>query len=567
VATSWLVKCAYAASGVALLALTGCGGGSPDERYDGPPASGYEQPTPSSDLAGGPAPATAPSDSLAGGPRPVASMQPIPNPEDLPLEERRRIYGPKYDHLVYRPKAGGAPGHHAGPPLRSWRDESGKMVVAMRPVANPEDMSAAERKRVYGNRYAPRAHAGPGGHRRPAPASPGPAPVVKPVVKPSPVASAKPPVAPAVVKTPAPTVSAPPKPVAVAPAPAAPKPDTAEARLSALSAAVGPEARSGSRLNIPENLAKGEESKVTLSMPANLLDIIQREAAKLGLVKPARKAEVSATLAGAGYSITPSAAQTQELKAGEAATFNWQVKPGEGEKAPLKATVDGTLTGQKAKPQTFGLATLEQEIAKIVEPAASEARKFGLPSLDRLAIPGLKPIRIGDTVIPPGATTAGIIAFIIALILIALARGASSRKAREERRRKFRTMTDQTAMEPEGSTVSPVVNPMVAAAGGFAAGTAAMTFEPRNSFTDSPSSPEAEAPPAAVYSEPVSMTFAPSADSQTPAPAHTPAPALVFDEVDYNPEVAPPPTPQYVAYPGETHVSPAARSDSLHEPA
>jgi hypothetical protein len=555
------VKSAYAASGLTLLALTGCGGGSPDERYDGPPASGYEQPAAPGELAGGPAPSSSPASSLAGGPRPAASMQPIPNPEDLPLEERRRIYGPKYDKVVYRPKAGGAPGHHAGPPLRSWRDESGKMVVAMRPVANPEDMSAAERKRVYGNRYAPSAHIGSGGRRRPAPA-----PTAKPV------AAVKPAVPPAVVNSPAPPVAPAPKPVAVTPVPtvAAPKTPATENKLTALSAVVGPEVRSGSRLNIPDTLAKGEEAKVTLSMPANLLDIIQREAAKLGLVKPARKAEVSATLAGEGYTITPNAAQTQPLKAGEAATFNWQVKPGESEKSPLKASADGTLTGQKNKPQTFGLATLEQEVAKVVEPAASAARKLGLPSLDRLAIPGLKPIRVGDTVIPPGAATAGIIAFIIALILIALARGASAGKAREERRRKFRTMTDNSGVEPETThapAANPVVNPMLAAAGGFAAGTAAMTFEPRPGVEEVVSPPLVEAAPEAVYVEPVSMTFAPSSDPEPAAQSHSPIPALVLDEVDYNPEVAPPPAPQFVAYPGETHVPPATQSEPLHEPA
>ena len=99
---------------------------------------------------------------LAGGP-PDASMAAIPNPENLPLDERRRIYGNKYDHLSYKPLHG-QQAHGSSPPagqLRSWRDAEGKLVVAMRPIANPEDMTAAERRRVYGKRYAPRPSAAP----------------------------------------------------------------------------------------------------------------------------------------------------------------------------------------------------------------------------------------------------------------------------------------------------------------------------------------------------------------------------------------------------------------------
>jgi len=574
-AASWLVKSAYAASGMALLALTGCGGGSPDERYDGPSASSYEQPSTQSELAGGPSNGSSPGSTLAGGPRQPASMQPIPNPEDLPLEERRRIYGPKYDNVIYRPKAQGSAGHHNGPPLRSWRDESGKMVVAMRPIANPEDLSAAERKRVYGNRYAPRAHSGSSGRRpvvaaapkpttgptpRPVTQAPAARPAAKPVASPAVVAQAAP--------APKPSTPTPIAPPVKAAAPAAPSPTSvappvspADAKLAALSAAVGPEVLGGAKLSVPEALSKGEESKVTLSMPANLLAIIQREAAKLGLAKPARKAEVSATLAGQGYDVTPNAAQTQVLKPGEAVTFNWQVKPTEGEKAPLKATVDGALTGSKSSPQAFSLMALEQEIAKVVDTTVSDAKKLGLPSLDKLAIPGLKPIKIGDTTIPPGATTAGLVAFIIGLILLALARGAASRKAREERRRKFRTMTDHGTNEPDTvptPPATPAINPLLAASGGFAAGAVAVTAVEAadQSVTDAPeTAPPTD--PAPVYSEPVSMTFAPSQPAGMTEIADREVPPMPFEPFPYNPEVAPPADHRFVAYPGDAHVEPA----------
>ncbi|MBX3480954.1 MAG: hypothetical protein KF842_11185 [Caulobacter sp.] len=465
-----MITTAYAASGVALLALTGCGGGAPDDGYGGPGPSTYEQPRTSTDLMGGD---TAPPDDsgLVGGPRDFTGMDPIPNPENLPLPLRQQIYGHKFDHLRYKPLPGQIVEVEAdvtpGAPLRSWRKADGTLVVAMRPIANPEDMTPRERRLVYGKRYAPQPSSAPRHNRnwfhpkpklkpvaptvkaqapKPVPAPrPAPAPAPKVAVAPPPVKAVPPPV---VAPVPAPKIAPP----AVAPAAKAPPVDP---KMAQLSSSVGPEVAKGAVLTVPDSLAKGEESKVTLSLPINLLDVIQKEAAKLGLTKSAKKAEVSATLTGDGYTITPNAAQTQTLKKGEAASFDWMVKPGDGEKTPLKATVNGALTGQKGKTQTFSLATLEQTVARTVETAKSQAKKWGLPSLDKLALPGLKPIIVGGQVISPGATTAGIIAFVLLLILLAMARAGAGRRAREERRRKFRTMTDYNHAEDEAPAPEP----------------------------------------------------------------------------------------------------------------
>ncbi|WP_271068526.1 hypothetical protein [Caulobacter sp. NIBR1757] len=466
---------------------------------------------------GGKPAAPPPADGLAGGPA-ARGMSAIPNPENLPLEERRRIYGNKYDHLKYKPLPGAGDyaqaqprgGKAPGTALRSYRNAQGIWVVHNDPIANPEDMSPAERRRIYGKRYAPGPKSGPSRgwtvwkpKPKPkaaprvaaAPAAKAPPPKVvvakpappKAVVAPKPVAKAPTPAPKPVVKpAPAPVKVTPPVVAKAAPAPAAKpvalppvaKAPAVDPKMAALSTAVSAEAIKGATLTVPDTLAKGEESKVTLSLPVTLLDVIQKEAGKLGLTKAARKSEVSATLTGEGYTITPNAAQTQALKKGEAATFNWRVKPGDGEKTPLKATVDGALKGQKGPARTFSIATLEQVVANAVETGESQAKKLGF-NLDKLAIPGIKPIRIGDTVIPPGATTAGIIVFVLALILLAMARAGSGRRARDERRRKFRTMTDYGRVEPEATPDKDhhAVNPMLAAAGGAAAGaTAAMTF-------------------------------------------------------------------------------------------
>ncbi|MCE3290722.1 MAG: stalk-specific protein, partial [Caulobacter sp.] len=518
VAKKWLISAAYAASCAALLGLTGCGGSAPDDGYGGPGPSSYEESRAPGELMGGKAPP--PADGLAGGPA-VRGMAAIPNPENLPLEERRRIYGNKYDHLKYRPLpgsgdyaqsggrgAGGKGSRAPGAPLRSYRNADGILVVHNAPIANPEDMSPAERRRVYGKRYAPRPQSGarrdwtvwkpkpkarpaprvaaaPAYRPAPAPKAVAPKPAPKVAVAPAPKVAVKPAPAPVKVAPPVAVAKAAPapapviKPAALPPVAKAPVAPAVDPKMAALSTAVSAEAIKGATLTVPDALAQGQEANVTLSLPVSLLDVIQKEAAKLGLTKAARKSDVSATLTGEGYTITPNAAQTQSLKKGEAATFNWQVKPGDGEKTPLKATVEGALKGQKGAPRTFSIATLEQVVANAVESGESQAKKLGF-NLDKLAFPFIKPITIGDTVIPPGATTAGIIAFLIALILLAMARAGSGRRAREERRRKFRTMTDYGRAEPEAAPepAHQPVNPMLAAAGGAAvgAGAAAMTF-------------------------------------------------------------------------------------------
>ncbi|HRD45691.1 MAG TPA: hypothetical protein PLF78_04325, partial [Caulobacter sp.] len=258
------------------------------------------------------------------------------------------------------------------------------------------------------------------------------------------------------------------------PAPVAAKP--APTKAEQLSAAVRPEVMKGAVLTVPEGLARGEESKVSLALPANLMDIIKREAGKLGLAKAARKAEVSATLSGQGYEISPNGAQTQPVKAGEAARFDWNVKPGAGDKAPLKDTVDGALVGDKKTKTSFSLASLEQAVMPVVEDAKAAAKGFKFPklSLKSLAIPGMKPLSVpGLGQVESEKIVGAGLALLALFLVLAMARNASASRGRAERRRKFRTMQDGGHGEPVHETVSqPYVNPMIAAAGGAAAGAA-----------------------------------------------------------------------------------------------
>lgn len=537
-----------AVSGAAFMALTGCGVASPDDGYQGPPAGAYDRGDAGApDLMGaGPAPRASDGTGLLGGPAAEATMAPIPNPGDLSKADRVRFYGHKYDHLP-EPKAGrraAAPSAAPGYQLMSRRKADGTLEVSMRPIANPEDMTPAERRRIYGYRYAPRAETSQTPRRSWRPAA---APKPKPAV-----VAAKP--APAVKPASKPVVVAPPKPVAAAPVikpvaplkPATPPPAVAVAPKATpaqqLSAAVRPEVMQGAVLTVPETVTKGQEGKVSLSLPASLMDVIKREAAKLGFGKAAKKAEVSATLTGEGYEITPNAAQTQKLKAGEAARFDWNVKPGAGEKAPLKATVDGTLTGDRKSKTSFSLGTLEQAVAAPVAEVKKAAKGFKLPSFDfpklslkALSIPGVPTVDLpvlgktsSDKLVGAG------IALLALLLVIGMARGAAANRARAERRRKFRTMTDYGRAEPEAEPApakapephvehQSYVNPMLAAAAGAAVGAAAthVAHETHDAH-EAHAAPEAhEAHPAPEpHAEPVSHETHAVADHHEAPVAH-----------------------------------------------
>jgi hypothetical protein len=342
-----------------------------------PPAAAYTPSAPSgrietTELLGGPAAAPArpaPARQQAA-PPPVAvtSMKPIPNPEQLSRADRARIYGHNNGQAAYSGQSA-SPAQDPYPVQYDSRHPVGRAhrgdrVVSSRPVPNPSMVTA------------------PGPVSRPA------APVIRqvPVSKPSgavvakqitpvakpvapPVIAAKPlPPKPAPVAAPAPVVKTPvvKAPVAVAPVVKAPvaKPKT---KLEQLGMAVATDVTGGSKLTVPPELADGKQGVVSLTLTPSLADRITAEAAKLGFTREARTVDARATLSGKGYTVIPSASQSARLKGGEVTTFNWQVTPVEGEKGLLKADVSGDLKGG-AKPQSFTIASIQQVPAAPVVP-------------------------------------------------------------------------------------------------------------------------------------------------------------------------------------------------------
>jgi hypothetical protein len=439
---------ALAGCAVGVLVIAGC---SAREPVEAPPASvapGYgAAETP--ELMGAPPVESAPADGLLGGPAGPVRAVPVP----VPVQTSN--------------------GSH----LKTWRRADGTLVTAMAPIANPKTQHRAVR-------YAPRAVAAPARHQIYA-ATAKPSPVVHPVARPAPkpavVAAAPAPLKPVVAAKPvAPLAKAPTPVIAAVPVAPAVIAKTAPAKpltkLQKLQAAVAPEATRGAVLASGESLAKGQEGQVTLSLPATLGDMIKKEAQKLGLAKAARRTSAYADLQGEGYEITPNGRQTAVVKAGEPATFAWQVKPTPEAKGALKTEFGVALNGTKPA-QGFSLGSIAKQVVPLQEVVKekTEGFKLALPDLGRFEtvdVPGLGKV-------PGKSVLGGALVLLALLILVAIARGNSAAQTRAERRRKFRTLTDygRNEMEFEAPRTSTVgyVNPMVAAAGGALAGAGVAT--------------------------------------------------------------------------------------------
>jgi hypothetical protein len=432
---------ALAGCAVGALLVAGCGAREPVEAPPAAVAPGYSAAPETPELMGAPPAASAPADGLLGGP--VDSVHPATRP--IPVTT-------------------GDPSH-----LKTWRRPDGTLVTAMAPIANPTTRSV---------RYTPRAAAPPARHRTYATPAARPVvktvtqPVAKPAPKPAVVAAAPAPLKPVVAAKPVAPLAKAPAPVLAAAAPKA-GPAKPLTKLQQLQATVAPEATKGAVMASGESLAKGQEGQVTLSLPATLGDLIKKEAQKLGLAKAAKKTSAYADLHGEGYEITPNGRQTAVVKAGEPATFAWNVKPTPEAKGSLKTEFGVALNGVKPA-QGFSLGAIAKQVAPAAETVEETAKgfKLALPNLGRfetIDVPGLGKM-------PGKSVLGGALVLLALLILVAIARGASAAQARTERRRKFRTLTDygrnEMEFEPPQTANVGYVSPMVAAAGGAVAGAA-----------------------------------------------------------------------------------------------
>ncbi|HEY5410942.1 MAG TPA: hypothetical protein VIJ94_09480, partial [Caulobacteraceae bacterium] len=222
----------------------------------------------------------------------------------------------------------------------------------------------------------------------------------------------------------------------------------------------------GAKLDVPSALSTGGEGKVALTLPPDLLRTIQARASSSSLGPAARKVSVTAKLAGQGYAITPNGEQTARLQINQPAVFSWDVKPSGAAGGVLTADMTASLQGP-GSPLTFALGAVTAQIpvvapaAPVSAPAPAPVAAPGLgrlsfgawrvPDLSRFGLPDLSRLRLRDLTIPgrptlgvPGlgqvpsyrVVAAGLFALIV-ILLAAIARGASARRERAERRRRF----------------------------------------------------------------------------------------------------------------------------------
>ena len=314
------------------------------------------------------------------------------------------------------PDLAGGPPEAPPPPV-----EAPVETATMAPIPNPEDMSPDQRAAIYGHRYdapaevayRPRFHhhrihrayylaAAAGGlrhaHARLAPSS----------------------------------VAARLKPAVPAPAP---QPPAATAklgdRLLQLQAKLQGPAGQLAVFKVADDVAAGKPGAVTLTLPANLLDQLRSEAAKLDLTQSASRVDFSAILAGDGYDITPAAEQTQHVKTGAPQTFTWQVAPRAGAATgALRASAAAELIGAGAT-HTVPLLSLEQAV-KTPDASASGATDAAGATADNSG--GVKLPGVGQ--VPMGYLAAIAILVLAGLAMVAAYRQSADRE--RERRRKAR---------------------------------------------------------------------------------------------------------------------------------
>jgi len=262
--------------------------------------------------------------------------------------------------------------------------------------------------------------------------------------------------APAPAVAPPPRIVAAPRPVAATPPVAAPTP------LARLASTITDKWK-GATLSAPADLSAKKPGAVTLSLPADLFAVIRQEAAKLGLGHAAKKTDVTATLHGDGYTVTPPGPQTAPLAPGKPTTFTWQVTPGPNAKGPLRADVNAVLKGA-GDAQSFTLAKLKQAVAAVdaAVKAADASHGFKLPSLDMLSIPGHKDLTLPVVGKTPSKSVIGALIVLAILFLLALfARGSANRRESAASRRRYRTMAATPVL---GLADEPHVEPVLAPA-------------------------------------------------------------------------------------------------------
>ena len=273
----------------------------------------------------------------ANGPAVIICNAPVPNPPEGEHEGRRwRHYGWRH-HRHWSP----AYAHEAAPaPYGRWAHHRHHIHRAFAgPVVAGPVVAAPDAGRVHHHRH-PHLSSGVA-----------PAPVAPIAAAPHPHHAAVPhPTRPRAAPH-AGATHANGRPLKLAPvptaAPTATTPTGGEAsRFTALQTALGGELARQFTLNSPSHFSAGQTSEVTLNLPAGFAQTVQTDATAQQLDAAATSSNLTATLAGDGFAVTPEEAQSQPIAIGQPIVFRWKVTPQANAKGPLQAEVTLDMPSQ-----------------------------------------------------------------------------------------------------------------------------------------------------------------------------------------------------------------------------
>ncbi|MDR3508270.1 MAG: hypothetical protein P4L64_10275 [Caulobacteraceae bacterium] len=412
---------ALGASASVLLALGACSGPSPQEAPPPPTATAEAPPAP--DLAGGPPSASPSYQSQYQSPE-ITGMAPIPNPEDMSPAERARVYGDRYDRQRQAHEGHGRYREHwaGSEDYASNQTEPGARHHHRHHEGHHQGYYAQHGAAPYA--ASAKAHARHRGTMGYAAHSAEPA---APNANNAPHSSG---------------------------APQAPAAARAADNLAALQAKVSGDFARGVVLTTAEELADGKPGPVLVTVPAALVENLRTSAGPFGLGKAARRLDISAQLSGDGYTASPIGAQVAHVTDNRPLNFQWQVQPTAGNVGPLKAEVVAVLKGAGA-PIRLPLVTLEKQVKPPqTQPAPDQAKADNNPlnQMGDVTLPGIGKVSVSSIL--------AVIILVLALTaLVAAGRASADREREERRKRKAKAALTDLPEEPHTAPAAPAHAP------------------------------------------------------------------------------------------------------------
>jgi hypothetical protein len=114
-------------------------------------------------------------------------------------------------------------------------------------------------------------------------------------------------------------------------------------RYAALQTALATVIAREATLDAPAHFEPGQAADVTLNVPSDFAQTLRQEAARQDLSDQTASVNLTSTLAGDGYTVTPAEPQSQPLTLGAQTVFHWKVTAQPNAKGPLQASLNADI--------------------------------------------------------------------------------------------------------------------------------------------------------------------------------------------------------------------------------